>query len=268
MNRLRSILAIARTTVIEQIRNRLYLVILFFGGLVLAATALLGALAPGHRTRVVFDLGLVTLEIFGLATAVFGAVSLVLQETESKTIYLILTRPVHRSTYILGRFLGLVTAVVLTMAAMAVLHIGVIMWDYGYFKEFIEGWSFWSVYPSLILMSMGKMLITAAIALFFSLFASSQVSALVFTGSFWIAGHFGSEMKFLIDKGVSGDATKKVVGALASLLPNFQYFNFRDVFRMPGFNGWEFVGTAALYGLAYTGFFLALSTLWFSRKEF
>ena len=86
MNRVRAILAIARITVIEQIRNRLYLVILFFGGLVLVATALLGALAPGHRARVVFDLGLVTLEIFGLATAVFGAVSLVLQETESKTI--------------------------------------------------------------------------------------------------------------------------------------------------------------------------------------
>lgn len=268
MNRLRSIIAIARTTVIEQIRNRLYLVILFFGGLVLVATALLGALAPGHRTRVIFDLGLVTLELFGLATAIFGAVSLVLQETESKTIYLILTRPVNRSTYILGRFVGLVVAVGCTMLAMAAFHLGVLVWDMEYFREFTEGWSFATVYPMLLLMSMGKMLITAAIALFFSLFATSQVSALVFTASFWIAGHFGPELKFLIEKGSAGGPAATIAKTVASVLPNFQYFNFRDTFQLPGFSGWEFMGTAAIYCMAFTGFFLVLSTLWFSRKEF
>ena len=267
-HRLRSIFAIARTTVIEQIRNRLYLVILFFGGLVLVASALLGALAPGHRTRVIFDLGLVTLELFGLATAIFGAVSLVLQETESKTIYLILTRPVDRSTYILGRFLGLIVAVACTMLAMAVFHVGVLMWDMEYFREFTEGWSFAQIYPLLLLMSMGKMFITAAIALFFSLFATSQVSALVFTSSFWIAGHFGPEMRFLIDKGTAPGATKTFIKTIAALLPNFQYFNFRDLFQTPGFSGWAFMGTAGIYCVGYTGFFLVLSTLWFSRKEF
>ena len=268
IDRARSILAIARTTVIEQIRNRLYLVIFFFGGAILLASALLGALAPGYRARVVFDLGLVTIEVFGLATAVFGAVSLILQEMDSKTIYLVLTRPVHRSTYILGRFVGLVSAVVFAMIAMAVLHVVVLLWDMQYFREFAAGWSFASIYPLLLLMSMGKMLITAAIALFFSLFASSQVSALVFTGSFWIAGHFGSEMKFLIDRVVNGGLMKALVMAAASAIPNFQYFNFRDTFQTPGFSGWEFMGTAMIYGAAYAGIFLVLSTLWFSRKEF
>jgi len=261
-------LAIARTTVIEQIRNRLYLVILFFGGGILLASLLLGALAPGHKVRVIFDLGLVTLEIFGLVTAVFGAVSLVLDETESKTIYLILTRPVSRATYIIGRFLGLVTAVLFTMAAMSVLHFIAMVYDYQWFKEFTYGWSFHSVYPLLLVMAGGKMLITAAIALFFSLFASSQVSALVFTGSFWIAGHFGSELRFLIDRTVEGGVAKSIVLAAASILPNFQYFNFRDTYAIPHFAGFEFIGTALFYGLGYAGFFLALSTVWFSRKEF
>ena len=268
MARVRSILAIARTTVIEQIRNRLYLVILFFGGLVVVSSVLLGALAPGQRARVIFDLGLVTLEIFGLVTAVFGAVSLVLQETESKTIYLILTRPVRRSTYILGRFIGLIAAVGLSMVAMALLHLIVLVWNRGYFIDFTSGWSFWSVYPLLLLMAMGKMLISSAIALFFSLFATSQVSALVFTGFFWIAGHFGPEMKFLIEKSFGENGASRVISGVAAVIPNFQYFNFRETFQIPGFNGWEFVGTAALYGAAYTAFFLALSTLWFSRKEF
>jgi Cu-processing system permease protein len=267
-HRLRSILGIARIAIIEQIRNRLYLVIFFFGALVVLASALMGALAPGHRTRVIMDLGLVTLELFGLVTAVFGAVSLVLQETDSKTIYLILTRPVHRSTYILGRFVGLVSAVSVTMLAMAILLLGVMVFDMQSLKEFADGWSLWAVYPMLLLMSLGKMLITASIALFFSLFASSQVSALVFTGAFWIAGHFGSEMKFLLDKSVQGGAGRGLAGAILSVMPNFQYLNFRDTFQVPGFSGWEFMGTALVYAAAYAGFFLVLSTLWFARKEF
>lgn len=265
---LRSVVAIARTTVIEQIRNRLYLVILFFGGAILLASLLLGALAPGHRVRVIFDLGLVTLEIFGLATAVFGAVSLVLQETESKTIYLILTRPVSRTAYIIGRYLGLVGAVACTMAAMSVIHLLAMVSDIASFREFVFGWSFRSVYPLLLLMAAGKMMITASIALFFSLFASSQVSSLVFTGSFWIAGHFWSELRFLIDRSVGGGVTKAIVVAVASILPNFQFFNLRDTFAIPGFAAFELLGTALVYGFAYTGAFLALSAVWFSRKEF
>jgi Cu-processing system permease protein len=268
MMRLRSIVAIARTTVIEQIRNRLYLVILFFGGAILVSSILLGALAPGHRVRVIFDLGLVTLEIFGLATAVFGAVSLVLQETESKTIYLILTRPVSRSVYILGRYLGLVAAVLFTMAAMSVLHLGAMLYNQEFFREFTYGWSFWSTYPILLLMAAGKMMITASLALFFSLFASSQVSSLVFTGFFWIAGHFWSELKFLIDRSVEGGALKMMAMAAATVLPNFQYFNLRDTYSVPHFAGFDLVWVAFVYGLAYTGAFLALSVAWFSRKEF
>lgn len=267
MNQIRSILAIARTTVIEQIRNRLYLVILFFGGAIVAASVFLGALAPGHRVRVIFDLGLVTLELFGLATAVFGAVGLVLQETESKTIYLILTRPVPRTTYILGRYLGLVTAVALTMLAMAALHLVAVVYDHEFFVEFTFGWSFWKTYPLLLLMAGGKMMITAAIALFFSLFATSQVSALVFTSSFWIAGHFWSELKFLIEKSTSGVA-RALALTLAWILPNFQFFNLRDTFMVPHQITPHALGLTFAYGVAYTGAFLALSAFWFSRKEF
>lgn len=264
----KSLLAIARVTLIEQIRNRLYLIILFFGAVILASSLLVGALAPSHKIRVICDLGLVAIELFGLATALFGAVTLVIQEIESKTIYLILTRPLSRWVYILGRFLGLVVAVALTMGAMAFLHLLAMASDPFWFHDFAEGWSFWATYPTLILMSMAKMLITAAIAIFFSLFATSSVSALVFTGCFWVAGHFSTELSFMIDKVASGGPLRLLVKAVAGVLPNFHYLNFRDAYAIPGFPGYEFMGWALLYTVAYTGFFLVLSSLLFSRKEF
>lgn len=265
---MKSIWAIAKYTVLEQIRNRLYLVILLFGGIILAASLLLGALAPGHKVRVVMDLGLVAIELFALAAAVFGAVTLVLQEMESKTIYLILTRPIHRSVYILGRYLGLVTAVVFTMIVMAAFHLLVMVSDHTSFVEFTWNQPFWATYPVLILMSAAKMMIAAAIAVFFSLFATSSVSALIFTSCFWVAGHFGPEMAFLLRERTGGGVIYLFVRGLLQVIPNFQYLNFRDQYTIPGFAGYSFMIWALLYTFGYSMFFLAASTVLFSRKEF
>lgn len=265
--RLRSILAIARTTVIEQIRNRLYLIILFFGALILGASTLVGALAPDHKARVILDLGLLSLELFGLATAVFGAVTLVLQEVESKTIYLLITRPLRRVDYLVGRILGLIVAVAFTMMAMACFHVVVLRVDGQAFRVLQESMSFWTVYPALVAMSLLKMVVTTSIAVFFSLFATSAVSALVFTGFFWISGHFGSELSFVIERSFSG-GTQAVIKTLSWIIPNFQFLNFRDSYAIPGFPGFEFIQWAVLYALAYAGAYLALSTALFSRKEF
>jgi ABC-type transport system involved in multi-copper enzyme maturation permease subunit len=263
-----SIFAIAKVTLVEQLRNRLYSIILFFGAAMLVASILLGTLAPGHSVRVIFDVGLVALELFGLVTAVFGAVTLVIQEIESKTIYLMLTRPLKRSTYIIGRFVGLLAAVAITMLSMAVLHVLVMVSHPMDFRLFTEGWSFSVVYPTLVFMSMGKMLVTAAVALFFSLFATSQVSALVFTGCFWVAGHFLTELNYLIYRSFKGGLAGRVLHWVFYVFPNFQIFNFRDTYAIPGFPGYEFIGWAVLYSVAYTGFFIILSSILFSRREF
>ncbi len=265
---MKSIWAIAKYTVLEQIRNRLYLVILFFGGVILVASLLLGALAPDHKVRVILDLGLMAIELFALAAAVFGAVTLVLQEMESKTIYLILTRPVHRATYILGRYLGLVAAVAFTMMVMAAVHVLVIVSDGAAFKEFAFTQPFWSTYPVLILMSGAKMMICAAIAVFFSLFATSSVSALIFSGCFWIAGHFGPEMTFLLKERAGSGPVFVAMKMVLNVLPNFQYLNYRDHYSIPGFDGYSFLLWALLYSAGYSLFFLAASALLFSRKEF
>jgi Cu-processing system permease protein len=265
---MRSVWSIAKYTVLEQIRNKLFLVILFFGGGILASSLLLGALAPGHKVRVILDLGLVAIELFGLATAVFGAVTLILQEMESKTIYLILTRPINRSVYILGRFLGLVAAVVFTMGVMALVHVLVMLADFQAFKEFSYDWPFWATYPVLILMSACKMAICASLAVFFSLFATSSVSALIFSGSFWIAGHFGPEMEFLLHERVGHGPLSYAAKAVMSVIPNFQFLNFRDAFTAPAFPGFSFLGWALLYTIGFSLFFLVMSVLLFSRKEF
>jgi ABC-type transport system involved in multi-copper enzyme maturation permease subunit len=250
-------LSIARTTFVQQFRNRLYLVVILFGVLMLASSLLFGAMAADQEIRVILDLGLSATELFGLATAVFGAVTLVLEEMESRTIYLILTRPLPRPIYIVGRFVGLLLAVWASMAGMELLHVALLK---------LKGWEmeprFLAVFPLMAL----KVMVATALALLCSLSFTSSASALVFTAFFWVLGHFGPELRFLAEK--AGSAAAQIsVKVVLFLLPNLQVLNARDLFEIPGFPMAQ-LAHGALYALLYTGAAVALSTALFSRKEF
>ncbi len=252
-----SIFSIARYTLTQQLRNRLYLVVILFGVLMVGASVLFGAVAADQEVRVILDLGFATTEFFGLAMALFGAVTLVLEEMESKTIYLILTRPQPRSTYILGRFIGLVLAVWTGMAMMEVLHFALL---------FLKGWSAQPLaFAALPAMGL-KVMIMTALALLCSLTFTSAPTATVFSLFFWVLGHFGEEIRFLAKKSGQPLALALVKGLLW-VLPNLTLLNFRDHIEIPGFP-LSTIFSAALYAVLYTGAALALSIGLFSRKEF
>ena len=238
-----AVLSIARHTFLQQFRNRLYLVVLFFGALIAAASLLFGALAADAELSVILDLGLAATELLGLAVAVFGAVTLVLEEMESRTIYLILTRPLPRWKYVLGRFAGLLAAGML-----------------------LKGWSpepfFFACYPFMAL----KIAVATALALFFSLFSTSQVSSVVFTLFFWLLGHFGSELEFLAEKARSGAAALGLKAFLL-VLPRLELLNYKDLIEAPAAAAGPLLARGAVYAALYAGACLALSVTLFSRKE-
>ncbi len=252
-----AILSIARYTCLQQFRNRLYLVVVFFGVLMLGVSLLFGAVAADQEVRVILDLGLAVTELFGLVTAVFGAVTLILEEMESRTIYLLLTRPLPRSHYILGRYLGLVSAVVASLLLMGLLHWGLL---------FLKGWEtdlrYFACFPFMVL----KLAVVSALAVFFSLFSSSAVSSVVFTFFFWLLGHFGHELKFLAEKS-SNPLAELGVKVFLFLTPDLGLLNYRDVFHLPG-AAWNSLGAALGYAALYAGACLCLSLGLFHRREF
>src|ERR1035438_6397471 len=120
---MRKILAIARYTFVEIFRNKVYYVLLLFSAVMIVSTLLLGALGGEQRNRIILDLGLASIELFSLLIAVFAAVTLVLEEMESRTLYLILSRPVARYQFVAGRFLGLILLLAGTMGIMLAGHL-------------------------------------------------------------------------------------------------------------------------------------------------
>ena len=249
---------IVRVTFLQQVRNKLWLAVLLYAGIMSAASLLLGAVAADAELTVIVDLGLAAAELLGLLVAAMGAVTLVLEEMESKTAYLILTRPVPRASYVVGRFLGLLGAVLGAVALMGLVHVGILL---------LKGWqpsaSYFACYPFMAL----KVTVVASVALFFSLFATSQASSVSFTAFFWLLGHFGPELEFLAVKSRSVAAAAGVK-AFLFVLPRLDFLTYRDLLEVPGVAAGPLLARGAAYAALYTGACLLLSATLFSRREF
>jgi ABC-type transport system involved in multi-copper enzyme maturation permease subunit len=223
----------------------------------MGASLLLSTLGGQQSSRILLDLGCGAIEFFALLGVGFSAVTLVLEEMESKTIYLILTRPLSRFQYLVGRYCGLLMAVYAGMLAMALMHMALLL---------LNGWEFQARYLLALFLSAEKILVIGSVALFFSIFSSSAVSSVSFTIFFWILGHFSGEINYLGTK-LPSLLGKIAIGFFYYTVPNMQYFNLRDFWDVPQAVG-NWVWLSCAYGFVYSAVFVLLTAVLFRRKEF
>lgn len=251
-------LAIIRYTMKQHLRHRVYLTVGLFGLVLLCGSLVVSSLAVEERVRMLLDLGLAGIELLALLTIVFVTVNLVLDEVDSRGITLILTRPVKRSEYLLGRFLGTLASIAVGMAAMALLHLLVLVAVGG-----SPGW----MYGVAWVCSLGKVAVVGSLALFLSLFSTSAASSMTFTIFFWILGHYSSELRYLGEK--SGNLpVKALIWLMSEVTPNFSYYNYRDFWAAPAQPPAAWFAWMGVYTAAYIGVCLFLSNFLFAQKEF
>ncbi len=245
----------------ESLRTKFFLLSLLFGGVVLYLSLLLGLLATDEEVRVLQDFGLAFIELMGLAGAVFSASTTILREMETKTIYMILTRPVARWQYLVGRFAGLMLSTAAAMALMASMHVAILL---------AKGWSWSGLYVAALAGAYLKVLITAALAMFMAIFSTSVLSGLTITGILWSLGHFIPEIRYMVThKSRHAVFMGTGMSLLTRLLPDLQLFNLRDRLQPLAGAGLDIPVAAWLgYAVVYAGAWLAASVWLFNRKEF
>lgn len=248
---------LARNVWMEQFRNRLYHLIWVFGAVLVYASLLVAYMAVEQELKVLLDVGLAMIEMLALAAGVFTAANSILLEMEHKTIYLVLTRPVPRGSYLLGRFLGLQLSVASAALVMALFHIVLLL---------LRGWTWHGSYLLMLGGSLGKIFLVSALTILLSLISTSVVSALTMTGIVWALGHFTEELHLMARKaaGLQGPALR----AVELLLPNLQVFNLRDSWPPEGILNPGAPAYAAGYLLLYSGACLALAYAMFRKREF
>jgi ABC-type transport system involved in multi-copper enzyme maturation permease subunit len=255
----RRILSIAANTFRETIRNKILYAILAFALFVIGMTFFLADLSVGDFTRIIADVGLASIHIFGVVMAVFLGITLVSNEVDRKTIYLILSKPVRRHEFLFGKTLGLNITLALTTLAMAtVLFLVHLAYQYGGKAE-----------PGIFVASAGiymELFLLTCLATLFSTFTTPVLSA-IFTLSLFLVGHLTNYLYVLGERSQAA-AVRWGSKALFYLLPNLENFNWKNDVVYGGARSLALPALAAGYLLLYGAAVLLLACLLFSRKDF
>ncbi len=254
-----SVFSIAANTFRETIRNKILYAILAFALFVIGMTFFLADLSVGDLARIIADVGLASIHIFGVIMAVFVGITLVSQEVERKTVYLILSKPVPRWEFIVGKALGLSLTLALTTLVMAlvlfVVHAG---YKYGGKAE-----------PGIFIAAAGiylELVLLVCLASLFSTFTTPVLSA-IFTISMFVIGHVTRDL--LVFGGRSSSAVANgAAQVLFYALPNLENFNWKNEVVYGGARSPDVIPLAAGYLLCYAGAVLILACFLFSRKDF
>jgi len=254
------IAAIARNAFREAVRDRVLYNLVLFVLLLTGASVFIGELSGGQERKVIVDLGLSAMLLFGVFIAIFVGVGLVYKEIERRTIYAIFSKPVGRGEFLVGKYLGLCFTLLVNVVVMGV---GVSL----ALLYVSRGWDplITTIWPAVLMIYMQLMLLTA-VALLFSSFSSPALSALL-TFMIFIVGHFSADLKVLAVSLGSASA-RWFFTALYYLLPNLANYSFITPAAHGRTPAAGFVFANALYAVVYIAVILAAATLIFSRRNF
>ena len=251
------IFVIALNTFKENIRDKVLYNLLFFGLLLIGSSILLGSLTIGEQDKIIKDIGLAGINVFGVLIAIFVGIGLVSKEIEKRTIYTLLAKPVTRYQFLLGRYVGLVITLFVNTSVMVVGFFGVLLLsgmrpDLGLLEAI-----------SMIFM---ELLVIVAITVMFSTFTTPTLSA-TFTLALYVIGHLAGDLRALAEKLQSG-LSKFLLDGLSYTLPNLDFFNIKGeaVYGVP--IAASYLLTAMGYGFAYAGIVIALACVIFQRRDF
>jgi ABC-type transport system involved in multi-copper enzyme maturation permease subunit len=249
--------AIAFNTFKEAIRDRILYVLLFFSVVCIIFSRVLALLTVGDRVKVIKDVGLASISIFGTLVAILIGTGLVYKEIEKRTIYTLISKPIHRYQFLLGKFFGLALTLFTMLSLMSLFFLALV-----FFHTFSIEWDLlFAIYFIYI-----ELLFITAVAILFSCFSTPILSS-IFSLSFYLIGHLSWGLTTLIEKMNPGFG-KSLAQFFYIFLPDLEKFNFRTeiVHNLPIPS--DFFLFSTLYGLAFTLFILTLATLIFRKRDF
>jgi ABC-type transport system involved in multi-copper enzyme maturation permease subunit len=251
---------IARNAFREAVRDRVLYNLVFFVLLLIVGSIFLGELSAAQESKIIVDLGLSAMLLFGAFISIFVGVGLVYKEIERRTIYAIFAKPVGRGEFLIGKYLGLCLTLLVNVVVMG-LGLSLALF---YVKG---GWnaSVLSVWPAILLIYVELMILTA-VAILFSSFSSPALSALL-TFFLFIIGHFSADLKtFAASMGTT--SARYFFGALFYLLPNLSNYSYITPAAHGQMPPVALLLASLAYALVYIMVLLAAATLIFNRRNF
>ena len=254
----------------ESVRDKVLYNLVVFAILLMGASLVLGQLTAGQDLKIIKDLGLSAMSIFGLFIAVFIGIGLVFKEVERRSIYNLLSKPIRRHEVVIGKYAGLVLTltvniVIMTVALYAVLaYVG---WGENEFaRQAREAPALDPALLKAIGLLLAQLMVVTATALFFSTFSTPLLSAAL-TFGVYVAGYFSADLRNM-DQAVDSRPVQWLARGLYYVLPNLAPFDVtaQVVHGLPVTAGYMALNFA--YAMVYIAILLVAGAVVFSRREF
>jgi ABC-type transport system involved in multi-copper enzyme maturation permease subunit len=249
---------IALNTFREALRDRVLYNLVAFAVLMCGTAILVGQISFGIEKLVVINLGLTAVSLFGVVISIFIGIGLVSKEIEKRTLYTLLSRPVRRWEFVVGKFVGLVGTLFVNTFFMAIGLLGAMLYVAHHFEK-PDGWVLVAVYFIVL-----QFVIVTALALLFSSFSSPLMSA-VFAFSLFIVGAFAEDLRGFA--GMTRGITRWIATTAAYLVPNFSALNvITSVAHEQPVSG-QLIFYNTVYALIYATMAICGAVLIFERRN-
>jgi Cu-processing system permease protein len=251
---MRACFIIALATFRELTRYKISLLIPLLTLGIFCIGALLSSVSLGDHILVLRDFSLLAISLSGIGVTLFSGVSLLSKELKSKTILNVLSKPLERSSFLLGKFFGLVLAGS-SVCAIIALILCVLLGD-----------------GTLILgafCAINEIILLSAVTLFFSCIVVTPMLAGVFSGTVFLVGRALQAVLELTQIPDSPAASlQPILKTFSYFIPDFSSLALYDSISQNGTIPFQILLSGTLYAVAYSAIILFIGTLFFERRDF
>lgn len=247
---------IAFYTFKEIFKSKILLNVFFAGVGLMVLTYVATEFTYGVPERVALDIGLGMLSISSLAISLFLGVGLLSKEIDSRTVYMVIARPVHRSSFIVGKLIGLMGIQALNVTLLSLMTIGMTLFLGGEVSQLI----LWSI-GFVFLESLMLLLVVVLMSLIANNILTTLISVVIL-----LLGHAVKETQntsFV----TANPLLKSMLEFYHFVLPGFYKLNLKDFILYNSSLPSEYLLSSLAYALLYSGFLLCFIIFIFNKKN-
>ncbi len=254
---MKHIFLIALNTVKEIQRHKILYALVAVIFFIVMAGLILGPLSLSEQKRLSINFAFTGAHIGLILIAVYFASTLIAHEIEKKTIITLFVKPLSRTQFIIGKFLGLsfILLLMLILLACFMLFVHLI---HGHSIGLILFIALWGIFL--------EALILLALAFFFSSFTSSFL-VLVYSILIFIIGHSADGIAFFLNSGKDSSVFQFIFSGIVRILPNFEKLNWRAHALYQDSLIKEELLLSSLYAFSWIIFLLIITAILFERKQ-
>jgi len=281
------VLAITLNTLTELTRLKVFYVLLVFALLLIGSSIFMAQFTFQQEFQILKDVSLGAMSIFTSLLAIVATARLIPQDIEDRTVYTILAKPVPRFEYVLGKIAGVLLLLAISTLVMSaafflvlyareqtVLHMTMRQMSMAPREQVDDALRAIrssaisiDIFPGIVIIYL-KACLLAALTLFVSTFATTNIFTIVVMAFVYFIGHLqATAREYWLQEHGSGLLTRIFLAVVALLFPDLQAFNLvDDIVAGTAISLGLFLKTGVL-GIFYTTIYTLLAAFVFYGKE-